>query len=185
MSMAPAVNSSGWPIVWVLTGWVNANTTRKRAAAQIIDSFCFMGSLLPVDCLHTAFRIAIPSRHSFRRNRVQRRQIFPSQPNIHRRRIFFDAHPPFRSRDRNDVFALCQQPGERQLRGGATLTLGHCLQLVHDAEISFEVLWLKPRIPTAGIIVRQIGDGAKTAGEESSAQRTERDKTDSKLAAGG
>src|SRR5207302_7295976 len=121
MSMAPAVNSSGWPIVWVFTGWVNANTTRNRATADTTDNFCFMGSLLAVDRLHTAFRIAIPCGHSFRCNQVQRRQVLPSQLHIHGRRVFFDSHAPFRSRNRNDVVAHCQQPGERELRGGATL----------------------------------------------------------------
>jgi hypothetical protein len=55
--------------------------------------------------------------------------------------VLLDPGDPLGARDRNDVVALCQQPGQgRHLRRRRTDLAGDAVDFVSDAQIALEVL---------------------------------------------
>ena len=62
----------------------------------------------------------------------------------------------FGPRDRDDVVALRENPGERKLRGRAFFLARNFFAAFHQVEIALEILALKSWRGAAVIVLRQI-----------------------------
>ena len=60
------------------------------------------------------------------------------------------------SGNRDDILALREHPGERELRGRAALLLRHRLDLPDQLEVLLEILALEARMVLAEIVLREI-----------------------------
>src|SRR5688572_18096431 len=83
-----------------------------------------------------------------------------------------------RSRDRHDVVTLREDPGQRELSGGAVMLLRDLLHLRDELEILLEILSLKARVLSPEIILGQIFDALDLAGEKSATKRAVRYEAD-------
>ena len=90
-----------------------------------------------------------------------------------------------RSRNREDIITLCQEPCERQLCHGVPFGLGNCGNPVHDGQILLQVLITEPRQDRTLITgLGKVLACAKRSGQEAIAERTVRDNGYAKLACG-
>ena len=86
------------------------------------------------------------------------------------------------ARNGNDVVALGEHPGERELRGGAALRGSHLLYVLNERQIASEILVLKQwRLPTE-IAGFEIFNVTESASEKTASERTIGNKTNSKFA---
>src|SRR2546422_7897138 len=84
-------------------------------------AFILMLSSLPVDRPHSPFRVAVAGGDPFGRDAVDASQVGRSEMNGGGRDVLLQVAPPLGAGDGNDVLALREQPGERELRRRATL----------------------------------------------------------------
>src|SRR6185312_3509630 len=84
--------------------------------------------------------------------------------------------------DRDDVLALRQHPGERQLRGRAALLLSHLLDFADERDVLLEILPLEARVIAAEIVLGEVVRRLELAGEEPAAERRISDIADAQLA---
>ena len=72
---------------------------------------------------------------------------------VQRGQILFQVFAPFRPRNRHNVAALGQHPGQRQLRRCTSLLRGDFLHALHQIEVLFEVFSLEARrLPTIVVL---------------------------------
>ena len=74
-------------------------------------------------------------------------------------------------RNRSDVVALREQPGQRDLCRCCSCLLGNGSNLVDDAQIALEVLASEARVGLAPVVVGELLRRADLAGEEAVAER--------------
>lgn len=75
--------------------------------------------------------------------------------------VLLDPRDPLGAQDRNDVVALCQQPGQGHLRRRRTDLAGDAVDFVGDAQVALEVLTGEPRVRLSPVAVREIVDGVR------------------------
>src|SRR5688500_17201397 len=136
---------------------------------------------LCVDGLHRLFGVSRSSGGALGRDTLDVTQFILRQRDIQRAEVFLEELPALRSRDRNDVLALRQQPGERELRWRATLLAREVLDAAHQVEVLLEVLSLESGIDAAIVVRRQVLERPEAAGEKPATQRTVRDESDAEL----
>src|SRR5579875_3653115 len=96
------------------------------------------GALSGVDRAHV--RIAIPGREAARRHLVDALQVRRREPDSRRAQVVLQVASPLRARNRDDVLALREHPGQRQLGGGAALLPGDLLYSLDGLEVPLEIL---------------------------------------------
>src|SRR5215469_14061547 len=129
--------------------------------------------------------LGIPSAHgnSTRKSLIEMLQISWRQLHIQRAKILVKVRAPLCSRDRNDVFALRQHPGECQLCRRAMLLCGRFFHMLHQPHILLKIFALETRRHPPEILGTKLG-ALHLACENSAPQRTVRDEPDAQLAAG-
>ena len=75
----------------------------------------FQSCSLLVNEAHHRLRIAVSSRDPFWGSLINQAQVFRGKLHIECTGILLQVLPALRARDRNNIFALRQHPGERQL----------------------------------------------------------------------
>jgi len=98
---------------------------------------------LAIDSSHHLFRITGTRRDALRRKLIWSRKVLRRERHVERRCILLEIFAALRAGDRHDIVALRQHPGERKLRGCATLLLCQCLDAPDQLEVPCEVLALK------------------------------------------
>src|SRR5438876_144231 len=73
--------------------------------------------------------------------------------------------------DRGDVVALCEQPGQGDLRRCGAELGGDGLDLVDDAEVLLEIAFGEARVVLAPVVVGEVFRGADRSGEEAVPER--------------
>ena len=91
-----------------------------------------MLSLVSDSLRHHVLGIALACGGVFRKDLVQVGKIFLRQGDVHRCGIFFQKFSALRARDRDNVVALRQHPGESQLRWLAMFLDRKVFYLVHQ-----------------------------------------------------
>src|ERR1700680_3623752 len=86
-----------------------------------------------------------------------------------------------RTRDRNDPRLLCQQPGKRDLSRRRLCLLRELANQINQPLIHFTVLRRKARNYVAEVSLVKLRVFADLAGEETLAQRAERNESDSEF----
>src|SRR5262249_10887358 len=86
------------------------------------------------------------------------------------------------ARDRHDIAALREQPGEHQLAGRAALLARELLYFFHELDVALEILFLEPWMLAATVVDGNVGDLVHLAGEEATAERRVGDERDPELA---
>jgi hypothetical protein len=85
--------------------------------------------------------------------------------------VLLDAGDAPGARDRRDVIALSEQPGQRDLRRGCAGLGGDGLDFGNNAEVVLEVLADEAGIVFAPVVVGDVIDGADLSGEEAVTER--------------
>jgi hypothetical protein len=85
--------------------------------------------------------------------------------------VLLDPSNPLGARNRSDVITLREQPGQRELRRCGSHFSGDGSDLVHDAQITLEVLAGEARVGLAPVVVGELLGRADLAGEEAVAER--------------
>src|SRR6185503_10489512 len=98
--------------------------------------------------------------------------------------VFPELIEPRRSRNRHDVVALREQPGEHELRHRDPLVACDRRERIEQTEVAFEVFALEARHRQTDVLWRQHGNVSQLASQESATERTERYQRDSQLATG-
>src|SRR6266704_4618156 len=96
--------------------------------------------------------------------------------------VLLEIAPPLRAGDGHDVFALVQQPRERDLSGRRALPRG---QVAHDggrAHVRVEVFPLVARVTSAVIALPILLGALRGPGQESPTERAEWHQADAELA---
>src|ERR1051325_148024 len=137
-----------------------------------------------VDALHPRLGVAQARRRVARDRAIDAPQLFGSESHLRGPGVLLDVAAAFRSGNRDDILALRQDPGERELRRGTLLFPRHRLHRVGERQIALEVLALKARIVAAVIVRREVLGLLEPAAQESAPQRAVGDETDPQLAAG-
>src|SRR5262245_34796141 len=83
--------------------------------------------------------------------------------------------------DRQDVVALSQAPGERELTGGDALLFRDLLDPADERDVVIEVLVLEPRVLTPPVIGGKVALIVDPSRQEAAAERRVRDVGDVKL----
>jgi len=105
--------------------------------------------------------------------------------NFQGRHVFLKVGPALGSGDGHHVLALRQNPGQRQLRRIALLSLGYGLQAAHVCQVLFEIPTLEARAVPPPVVGRKIVDFLDFPREEAAAQRAVGHKANAQLPAGG
>src|SRR4029434_6472702 len=85
--------------------------------------------------------------------------------------VLLQVAAPLGARDRHDVVALRQHPGDRELRGRDALLGGERLDPFDDREVALEVALLEARMPVADVLRREVPGAPELPGEEPAAER--------------
>src|SRR3989442_9505879 len=115
-------------------------------------AFILMLSSLPVDRPHSPFRVPLAGGDAFGRHAVDASQVGRTEINGGGRDVLLQVAPPLGAGDGNDVLALREQPGERELRRRATLLYRQLLHLRDEVQVLREVRALEARVVAAPII---------------------------------
>jgi hypothetical protein len=91
--------------------------------------------------------------------------------------VLLDARNPLGARNRRDVVALREQPGQRDLGRSDSYLSGNGSNLVDDAQIALEVLAGEARVRLAPVVVGELLGRADLAGEEAVAERRVRNES--------
>lgn len=91
------------------------------------------------------------------------------QVNLQRTHILLQSIRVRRTRDREDILALEQEPSEHQLRRRDALLASNLLELIDELEVLGEVLFAEARGEFSEVAFGDIGVGLEGAGEEASA----------------
>src|SRR6266568_3214344 len=118
-----------------------------------------------------------------RRDLVDAREILACKIDIDRADIFLQIFAPFCAGDRNDVVALCQYPGECQLRGRALFFARDFFHALYQVEIALKIFSLKSRRRAPVIVFRQVLRGFNLPGQKSATERAVWHKPNTKLTA--
>src|SRR5262249_16051952 len=97
--------------------------------------------------------------------------------------VLLEVAAPLRSRDRDDVGALREHPGDRELRRRDALLRSDLLDLRRDAEIRVEVVAREPRSVAAEVVLVELVRRGESAGEKAAAERRVGNESDPELAA--
>src|SRR6185437_1216877 len=97
-------------------------------------------------------------------------QVVGIQHYVQRIHIFAQIFPSLGSRNWNDVFALRQDPGERQLGRSATFFRSDLAYLANEIQIALKVFSLKSGGGPPVIVRRKVFEPFNLAGKESAAK---------------
>src|SRR3989475_10509698 len=151
------------------------------AAAALV----YPDSLLGRDRPQHRLGIAEPGGGAGRHDRVDRRQVLGRERDRERARVLLEVRPPLGPRDGDDVLALREHPGERELRGLAALARREPLEVAHEVEILLEVLALEAGREAAVVVGREVLEALDLPGQEAPPERAVGDEADPELATGG
>src|SRR5881398_2239538 len=140
-------------------------------------------SLLGRDRAQHRLGIAEPGGGAERHGGVDRRQVLGRERDGERAHVLLEVRPPLRSRDGDDVLALGEHPGERELRGPAALARRERLEVAHQVEVFLEVLALEARREAAVVVGREVLEALDLPGQEAAPERAVGDEADPQLAA--
>src|SRR5215210_8672616 len=129
--------------------------------------------------------VALTGSYTLGRHLLDRLQIGGAQLYLQRAEILFEISALLRTGNGDDVSALRQQPGQRELRRRALLAPGDLLHPSNQVEIALEVLALEPRRVAPVIVLRQVFECPETSGQKSSPERAVGHKPDAQLATQG
>src|SRR5207248_1070202 len=110
-----------------------------------------------VDFGHLPFAVSRARRR--RQGSLELRQIGRGEHHIRGGHVLLEVFAPLRPRNRRDVLAPAQEPGERDLTRRRAFSLRHVLHRGCDAHVRFEVRALEPRVVPAEVALRE-GFGA-------------------------
>src|SRR5439155_20607095 len=96
--------------------------------------------------------------------------------------VFVQLLPSLAAGNRNDVLALVQQPGQRDLSRGDSPACGQLPHGRRSLHVGVEVLALVTRIAAAVVVLRIFLRTPHRPGQEPAAERREWDETDAELA---
>src|SRR4051812_8452031 len=113
------------------------------------------------------------TRADRRRNGVQLGQVALGQVDAGRHGVLVQVTALLRARDRDDVLALGERPGDGDLGRGRAEPVGHRTHDVDDAQVVLQDAFLEPRHPAAQVVVLKARLRDR-AGEEPPAERRER-----------
>src|SRR5437867_669370 len=145
----------------------------------------YSGSLLGRDRPQHDLGIAEPGGGAGRHDGVDRRQVLGRERDRERARVLLEVRPPLGPRDGDDVLALREHPGERELRGLAALARRERFEVAHEVEILLEVLALEAGREAAVVVGREVLEALDLPGQEAAPERAVGDEADPELATGG
>ena len=109
---------------------------------------------------------------------VQPCDLLGAQLDAVRGSVLFDAGDALGARDRSDVVALREQPGQSDLCWCCTRLGGNGLDLIDDAQVAPEVFAGEARVGLAPVVIGELIGRADLAGEEAVAERRVRNEAD-------
>src|SRR5207247_578015 len=109
-------------------------------------------------------------------------EIVLGELDLHCAGVLLEVRPPLRSRDRHDVLATREHPGERELRGRDPLLARNLLDALDEIEIAPEGLSLEAGMVLAEVVLVEVVGRAEAPGEETASEWAVRDEPDSELA---
>src|SRR5580658_3875574 len=101
-------------------------------------------------------RISRPGRRAMRRDLVYPAQILRRERNAHSAGILLKILPALSPRNRDDVFTLRKEPGQRKLARRALFFFRDVLDTRHEVEILLEVFSLETRRKSPVIVGGQV-----------------------------
>src|SRR5581483_2338154 len=118
------------------------------------------------------------------RNSLNGSKLFFRKGDLERRGVLLQMGDPGRSRNRDDVGAAGEKPGEREPGGLHLFIGGDPLDLFYQVEVPLEVLPLKAGEDPPPVVRLQIVDAFDLSAQESPAERAVGDEADAELPAG-
>src|SRR4051812_7901944 len=143
------------------------------------------GSPLSVEGGHRLRRVPVSGSRSLRGGLGDPAQFFGRQLDVRALCVLLEIAALLRPGDGDDVLALREHPGKRELRRRRALLLGDLLHALDEAEVLVEVRSLEARVVAPVIVLGQVLERLEAAGEEAAPERAVGDETDPQLAHGG
>src|SRR3954451_12640082 len=131
---------------------------------------------LAVDRAH--HRFGVPRARGLRQRVGDRAPLVTGQLHVGRRHVLLEVGAALRAGDGDDVLALVQHPGERELARGHALVGGELLEPADEVEVLLEVLALEARREATVVVLGEIVGGLDRAREEAAAERGVGDEAD-------
>src|SRR5258708_645657 len=105
---------------------------------------CQFDGYLTINCVESAGVVPVASDFVQRNCGFEPLDFSFSEPDVDCCGVFFEVLAAFGSGDRDDVFALGQDPGEGELAGGCAFALCDCFQPFHQDHVLVKVLTGEP-----------------------------------------
>src|SRR3954469_23468047 len=129
------------------------------------------GSPLSVEGGHRLRRVPVSGRRSLRGRVRDPAQLLGCQVDVRAPGVLLEIAALLRPGDGDDVLALREGPGERELRRRRALLLGDLLHALDETEVLVEVRSLEARVVAPVIVLRQVVELLEAAGEEAAPER--------------
>src|SRR3954449_6603621 len=135
---------------------------------------------LKADAAHPGLVVA--AARGLRHRLVDPAQVLFGELDVARAGVLLEALGAARARDRDDVVALREHPGQRQLGGRAALLARDVLDDAHELEVALEVRALEARVVAAEVVGGQVVDRLDRARQEAAPERRVGHEADAQLA---
>src|SRR2546425_7069671 len=150
-------------------------TTRRLATVYLLD----------VDALHLGLGIARARGGAGGHRLVDPREILLREIDRQRLHVLLEIGAPLGPRDGEDVLALREEPGERELGRGGALLPRDLFDPAHETEIVLEIALLEARMLTASVVFRHVPGLLDSRAQEATPDGRVGDEGDAELAARG
>src|SRR4029453_16631838 len=137
--------------------------------------------LLSIDECHHSFVVPGPGHRIRSERTVERLDVLRIQRQGSGQDVLFEVAAPLGARNRDDVAAPGEQPGQRHLAGGRSLPLGDLLNYSRGPHVGLEVLALKAGIAPAIVAFGVVLGAPGSTRQEPAPERAERHETDAEL----
>jgi hypothetical protein len=150
---------------------------------------------VPNPCSRRVFKTCRPSRPGSSKSRragraadrkcgVERRHFAWVERDLRSGGIRFQVRSALGARNRNDIVALGEEPGQRELGRRAALRSRHLIQRRDQRKVPAKVVALEAGKRAAHIVLVEPIEAGDAAREEAASKRTEGHETDAEFAAG-
>src|SRR6266566_9083422 len=131
-----------------------ATSALHRSRSKLTTSGFWAGHSLAVHRRHLLLRVTRPGHILRRERRVEPRHLFGAERKVCRADVFFEVLPSLGAGDRDDVRALVQQPGKRDLSRACPLLLSRLAHCRCRSHVRVEIFALVARIVMAIVALR-------------------------------
>src|SRR4051794_21380425 len=111
---------------------------------------------LQTERLHRLGWIAVALRRTHRERLVEAPEVVVGELNLRRGHVLLDVLHALRTRDRDDVLAAAQDPGDRDLARLDVVLAGDLLDHAHELHVLVERLALEARVHAAEVALVEV-----------------------------